>query len=472
MTLIYQVGRLRGEKVKFSIEDPQDRFKIESELSSFALKEYFKSKGETVEVVLVYPVSLVLKETEKSTKEDFLQRLKNPKEHIEDSPLEKERDRALIIHSIGTYGSIDLNGQYGDIVLELFFDMVKNFLSSKPKGIYLDISSGYNVYPVAMVEAANHLSTFTRLICWPEESYPQIFTTFSDPILGREGAREYEIHIEKQLYKIPFDSPLVSFFKRSGETEGLKNWLKKASKGVYNDSDEQQAKALGSSLEEKLKESLLIYSSIINSLPLCACYLKRSEPSEIENEIEKFIENAERKLFSDYQSSPKLDKELHVAIVCQLGMYVGMVNMFEKYGLSHLEPERIDLNRLSEAFQKILSSTGQNKMLLMNEIDYFAKLIAEYLNGENARLGEWTDMAEIVEPGSKLGEPHERNFFAHIGLERNITQVMLSESLNEKKSSIEELREFIKKTPNTVYVRYRDFQSLRKKLESWLMKNV
>lgn len=464
MVLIYQVGRLSGGKVRFFIENLQNLY--ESELSSFALKKYFEDRGETAKVILVYPVSIVLKWTE----EGLSQSLKNPKEHIENLSFEKERDDTLIVHSIGTYGGINLNGQYGDIVLELFFDMVKNFLNSKPKEIYLDISSGYNVYPVAMVEAANHFATFTRLMHWPEEDHPQIFTVFSDPILGREGTKDYEIHIEKQLHEIPFDSPLVSLFKRSGEKD-LEIWLNRALKNIYNDPDELQARAKRRSLREKLQESILLYSSIINSLPLCACCLKRSDPSETETEIKKFIENAERKLFQDHKNSPKLDKELHVAIICQLAMHIGMVNLFEKHGLSRIGSERADLNRLSKAFQEILSSTGQNEMLLMNEIDYFAKMIAEYLKEKNVKFKEWIDLNELMEPGSKLEKPQERNFFAHIGLERNITQVMLSESLKGERSSVRELQELIKEKPDSVYVRYKDFHNSNE-FKNWLMKNV
>lgn len=468
MVIVYQVGRLRGEKKTFFVRDASV-FKREAELSSFVLKEYMKAQGKEVEVVLVYPVSIVLegKDGKDAT------RLSCPRDYINEKPFEKERDHLLVVHSLGTYQNVELKGWYDDIVLELFFDMVKRYLDSTPEAVYFDISSGQNIYIAAMMEAASYLAIFTKLLSWAENKSLQIFTIFSDPIIGRENVGEYEIHIEKRFYDVSFTSPLISLFKRTeNNTRNFENWLNIILKSIYNGDDEQQ-KVAKKSLLEKLRQSLTLYSSIMNSLPLCACYMGRQVVEEIKQEISRLIEDAEKKLYSNYEFSPRLNKEIYTSVLCQLAIYIGMIELLKRNNLHNFNPnDGIDLKSLSEAFRDILSKVGQNTMLLMNETDYFARTIAGYLkNQKNVRFGEWLNMYEIL--NSKPEEPHERNFFAHAGLERNITQVILNDCLIDRieNLSLPKLKDFIKNEPKAIRIRYRDFYSSNK-LKAWLMSNL
>ncbi|WPX08764.1 TM1812 family CRISPR-associated protein [Anaerocellum danielii] len=98
------------------------------------------------------------------------------------------------------------------IVLEILFDMMERYIDDKKEKdideIYLDISSGHNIYISAMIEASRHFAVLTKLMHWiHEERQPRIYLTFSDPITGRT-AESYELHIQPQSYTAFFSSPI------------------------------------------------------------------------------------------------------------------------------------------------------------------------------------------------------------------------------------------------------------------------
>lgn len=464
-TLIYQVGRITGDAKPFFFEE----FCSESELSSFFLKDYLiTQKQKQAKVVLIYPVSILLnerlpEELKKRNLGDFGQEivnvvenpdeyLKSPDFYIRKIPCEKDKDDVLIVHSIGTYRGIDLKGNYDDIVLELFLDMVKRYLHEQIQAFYLDVSSGLNIYISAMIESARYFSTFLTLMNWAEENIPEIFITFSDPIIGNT-APKYEIHLQKQEYPRAFISPLSSYFKRIGVTlteSELNKFLK--DEIFSSDIEEPSIRQLKSSLSEKLLKSFLIYSAIVNCVPLYLYYSDKHTDQEILLEIEKFIDYAAKKLRRDYKRSPGLNKEAYMEIICQLALYAGMTKMLQKHNIEPINPESgINLENLRIIFENILIQAGLNHSLvfLKNEVNNTTWKINRYLKNTD-QVGKWVGMYEVME--SRKSSPDERNFFAHIGLEANITEV--------KKDADEE-----------IYVRYIECPPLDV-LSNYLLRNI
>lgn len=465
-TLIYQIGRTMGDAKSFFFEE----FCHESELSSFFLKEYLSTKQQEAKVVLIYPVSILLnkkllEELEKRNLDDFKQEimniikdpseyLKSPDFYIRKIPCEKDKDDILLVHSLGTYLGIELKSHYDDIVLELFFDMVKRYLHEQIQTFYLDISSGLNIYISAMIEAAKYFSTFFTLMNWSEENIPEIFITFSDPIIGNTASK-YEIHLQKQVYPRIFTSPLSSYFKRTRHgvtlTESeLNKFLKDE---IFSNDSKELIKQLKSSLSKKLLKSFLIYSAIVNCVPLYLYYSDKHTEQEIFQEIEKFIDYAAKKLYFNFTESPRLNKEVYIEIICQLALYVGMIKMLQKHNIELVNPESgISLKNLRSIFKKILIQAGlsHSLMFLKNEADNTIKKINKYFKKYMDQIEKWVGMYEVME--SRKSTLNERNFFAHIGLEANITEV--------KKDAGEE-----------IYARYIGCLPLNE-LSNYLLKNI
>nr|WP_241243661.1 TM1812 family CRISPR-associated protein [Caldicellulosiruptor changbaiensis] len=105
-------------------------------------------------------------------------------------------------------GKVELYGKYEAIVLEILFDMIERYLSEDIEEIYIDISSGHNIYISAMLEAVRSFAVFTKLMHWiRKEKQPKVFITFPDPIIGR-NRKIYQIHIQLQSFAAFFSSPI------------------------------------------------------------------------------------------------------------------------------------------------------------------------------------------------------------------------------------------------------------------------
>jgi len=180
--LIYQIGRLDTnafQKQSFNIGGKE----YASVLSSFALREFIHSKDEKAEVYLIYPISLPFNKAllkSKQLAEDvpigFLKKisdiLSNPMQYLEkpaeffaSHPHNSEATKFTMIHSIGSfetnstdYPTVFLNKcYYSDIVLEILNLVIKDFVDNqKVERVIFDISSGQNVYVLALTEAARY----------------------------------------------------------------------------------------------------------------------------------------------------------------------------------------------------------------------------------------------------------------------------------------------------------------------------
>lgn len=75
--------------------------------------------------------------------------------------------------------------------------------------IYVDISSGHNIFVSAILEAVRFFSTWAGLRNWIYiTKRPEICLAFSDPILGG-ASKEYKIHQEKNRIDGVFEQLLA-----------------------------------------------------------------------------------------------------------------------------------------------------------------------------------------------------------------------------------------------------------------------
>jgi CRISPR-associated (Cas) DxTHG family. len=278
MIYLYQIGRLdkdviKSQKLNFLI----DKNFFENELSSFALKNYFK---DNVKCILIYPVSLPFnkrlisdsnetnefREILKTAIENPVDYFKNPREFFKDHPHTKYADDFIVIHSIGEFEKQIFEGTFDDIVLEIFIDLVERFFKEGMKELYIDISSGLNIYVSALIEAVRHFSIFQNIGSWKEPLSVKL--VFSEPIIGSSKSN-FKIFKDYELkFKVFFSSPITHADVKNFELS------RKIAK---------QDRTLKNKIQEMLEKFALSYSAIKNNTPLVVYSFKFHEEQEIKN---------------------------------------------------------------------------------------------------------------------------------------------------------------------------------------------
>jgi len=443
MKVIYQVGRLDNPAIatkKFYIKNFNGEIveeKGESELSSIVLRDFLRKRGCEAKIVVIYPVSIVLnsrlleyiqpanlKEELSAIFKEPSEYLKNPDEFIDKIDLERCRDEKLIVHSLGEYLGTSLDASYDDIVLEILFDMIERYLKGELEDLYLDISSGHNIYISAILEAARHFAVFSNLMNWLDESkVPKIYLTFSDPIIG-SSAKHFEIHVQQQRFTAFFSSPIKRKEAAEYNFSFLRNIYPDPNNGARGSEAaklKQQVREKRKKLREKIEMFCLLFSAIKNNVPLYLYYQHYHSVDEIKEEIFKLIEHAKGQLCSDYQKSPNLNKKAYIDAILSLGFYIGIVNVLEKHNITMFcQDTGIDLELLKRNYFEIYSTfrVPTNYVMLSNEISNTQKVLKQMDD-----ISSWTGLYKIIDPGKPAHEPIDRNYFAHSGFERNITEI-------------------------------------------------
>ncbi len=432
---IYQIGRYDGnynQKLTFTYNGNT----FQESLSSFALKKHF----DDTEIILIYPVSIIYNKSAvnnlKQQNDPFTQTilnnfnsyLSNPRGILEKHPHNSQARDFIVIHSIGEYDKPDgsgretFKGNYDDIVLEILCDLIERYLEiSKEKNeFYFDVSSGHNIYISAMLEAIRHFSVFSQLINWLNKNLrPKIYITFSDPILG-SSAQSFEIHIQELKFKALFSSPL------NKDDVGEKTKLSKKFFPDVEDEDEEEKKK--NRRKRKILDNFpIFFSALKNNTPLVLYHFEYDRYEEIIELLIEVIRDIKNKLSQNWLTSPKLPKDDYLKIILSLGFYAGIVEVLSDKGVKKCS-DGVDLYEIKNKFGSSESSIYKifgletNIELLGNEI----------YNLESGYKVEGRILKEVVPKNwDKLknyvrGEKDnfvQRNFIAHAGFERTITEI-------------------------------------------------
>jgi len=430
MKIIYQIGRFDANymsNVEFKFENEN----YASPLSSISLKQHFLSQGFDTNLVLIYPVSIVYNESavERLKEDSFVRKinenisnyLDEPRTVLESHPHNEKADDFLIIHSIGKYrlreNEVEFKSSYDDIVLKILCDMIERYIKVKDQEneFYIDISSGHNIYVSALLEALRHFSVFSQLLNWQNKNLrPKTYITFSEPILGL-SAKEFQIYIQKLDFKAFFSSPVKK------EDIDLTNG-NRLSKKLYHEDREKKRK-----LDGFLENFGITYSAIKNNTPLALYHFKHHQYNEILEFLTGIIQEIKDKLSRDWINSVFLSKDDYLKIILSLGFYAGIVEVLENNCVKNQE-KGISLNEIKEKFGSSKGSIydifnlnllvpllGQEIHTLLEGKDKDCKKLIEKVSNE------WEKLAKYLY--GKGGNFNERNFLAHAGFERNITQV-------------------------------------------------
>ena len=453
MKLIYQIGRLDAksfENIKFVYQNKE----YSAPLSSFVLKEHFEKNEEKSKVILVYPASLLINKSLLNNVQ-FPQVLKNiinniltnpenyfisPHNYFKEHPHSKIADDFIVIHSIGQYEGINFSATLEELILEIFIDMVFRYYEEPFTELYLDISSGHNIYVSALIEAGRMFLTFYKLQNFlPQENQLKVYIIFSDPILPPHD-RIFKIHDGfpldvKVFFAYPERPKEFSF-------EGAFIYFVKNVLGIEDRSVKKQ-------LNNLFSKGYFFYSAIKNNTPLVLYTWEYDKEEEIIDAIKRLINFLSSKLFQNYQKTSGINFNSFRKAFLMLAIYYGIIKVLKFYDIK-VKPE-VSVSELNKKFRDEENTIYKCFNLIQNRT-YFGHEIS--YNFEKAETKEkfqpeWKLLRELISGESQ--NIHSRNFFAHCGFERNCTEV--------------------RKIEEEVFIRYKKEEETLKKIIKFLMKN-
>lgn len=440
---IYQIGRLDREfntARKFQIDE-----KIyEQPLSSFAFREYLiNEKKYKPKICLVFPVSLPFNPDLKNLKDESLTELKqaivnllenkeNRDSYLKDPynffnlhPHTKNCNEYLVLHSIGSFAALNFVTSFDDIVLAIVFHMIKTYIKEPFKKLFLDISSGQNIYNSALIEAGRQFLTFVKLQNWIND-YLKTYIVFSDPVIsGSVGP--YQIHSSYELNVKAFFLPPLKIKGR--DDAEFNRFIKEFTKNN---------KELKNYLRKILYSAYFFNTALINNLPMVVYSFQHHGVYEINEAVKKVIDFGKEQLYQNFEKSPPLNKDDFIKILFMLSLYIGIVKILERYEISH--KKEISLSKLNKAFRDEKGSLYKLIQLPLNR-EYLAHEISNTFEKEEINkkfTEEWKSLKELFLVEAVDNDIKHRNFLAHCGFERNCIEV--------------------KKQENEIYLRYKENQ--------------
>ena len=432
MKLIYQIGRLeRGafNPIKFEVHEKVNK----ALLSSFALKQSFLENGDDAKVILIYPISLFLNKNApqiENISEDFKQTiegvlknenelsnyLSNPYPYFAKHPHSEEADDFIVIHSIGQYKGIKFSATLEELILEIFIDKVKRYQDEHFSELYLDISSGHNIYTSALLEAGRLFLTFYKLQNFNlKENGLKVFITFSDPIVAPYD-RTFQVHKDFCLEVKTFFS-----FPEKPTQNKLDNAYSKFAKDLVGN----ELRSFKNQLKELFSHGYFFYSAIKNNCPLVLYTKPYHQEEEIDKGIADLINFVKQRIYSNYQATPGLKFDLFRKAFLMLSIYKGIVKVLKEYKI--YKKEEVGLEELAWNFRDE-NQSFYNCFELKQNREYFSHEFSNTFEREGERGGIKDKIPENYVPLRDLikGESDEinhRNFLAHCGFERNCVYV-------------------------------------------------
>ena len=336
--------------------------------------------------------------------------------------------------SMGSYSAkqekIHFNCHYSDIVLIILIDMIESFIKNDEQvdKIIIDISSGHNYYVSAMIEALKHIDTWIKLYKW-NNSITIFLIAVSEPIIpGFSGP--YKITFEEQQTRIFFSSPINA---KDIENTNL----------ARNIFPEKEMRSQKRNLNEILENFGLVFSSVKNNSPLFIYTNGYHSKESLKEFLNEFLKNTKKTILNDYLNTPKLDKNNYLKVFHTIGFYMGLVDRLTSFGINKMDS--VEIKNLCDSVRKLYSHYNLllNDTVLGNEVSRIVAKIKEDC--------DWTSLNEIFyESGSDNGSPQKRNFFAHAGLESNVTEC--------------------NKTGEQIFIRYK--VNWLNKIKNWLIESI
>ena len=451
---IYQILGEKYRRVKFAIGNEI----YETKLSSEALYNHYRGKlnSSNVKIHLVYPLSLALKKASRTSdllNDEFIDKviLEKIEENILSEHARQDAD-ALLINSFGTYLLSERRGEKvhlectpGTITLQILFHMIESINANRGEvKVIADISTGYNIYNLALLNALRAFIVRNKLNNAFERSI-QAYYAISEPILRRVEAEEYKVYIDEYDVKAFFELPikernLDSISKLERYINGNITPERKRAYAKQNSEINRKLKNLLFNLKRafnaiKYNTPLTLYSPEIVDLNLNYKQIEREIIDFYQKTFTMKIQN------NSLKSITHEDKQI-INILYSIALYAGIKRLLSKL-------KKPTLNEIEEIFPKIYST------LKLDLNTNFLKRDIREIKTYNEKIGnEWQVYAKI-KYGEKQGKPIKskhitsdikRNFFAHSGFEETILEIRRKNSqveLRYRKDKINDIKKWL-----------------------------
>lgn len=433
--LIIQIGRLDRfylNEIEFSFNEERGTSNLSS--SFLVNTQYFKDANR----LIIYPVSLIFQDNLLSIKDDpFITKmdevdigsyLEKPQNLFKKHPQSNGND-FIVVSSQGQYhfkgvehvfkGNLDI------ITLQTYLHLVSNYSIESLEEIYVDISSGQNIYLSALMNALYRFIPFIRFkrLLYLDNKKVAGWILNSDPIVGTPT---HTISIHKSKFGAKAFNALT--FK---EFENLRPIVKHIFKGkdYYQD--------ILSLLES---EYLLLHSALIRGTPLLLTSVNEKTLSSL------FKTTGLQTIALDLNNYYKVghddvigedDANLIYLITFSLAITQSIYFHFEKI-ISKKEMEfsieddqsgspSIKNTTLDTAFRLLSEDFSQPEPNYKDEI---IKMIKLYRNKERQTFVAFVDLVKEANPTySANPEFNPRNYFAHGGMELNVTEIKVDDNI-------------------------------------------
>jgi CRISPR-associated protein Csx1 len=348
--------------------------------------------------------------------------IKNPWEYLKEHPHSKKADDFIVIPSIGEFLGEKFSSPLGNIVLRILIDMIERYKNEPFDEMYLDISSGHNIYNYALAEAGRLFLTLMKLEDFLKEKDIKVFIAITEPIIGKPSPdKRYKIFKDFQL-----DAKGFFYFPEKPQ-ENSENAFSKYAKKLSETIKGKEDRELKRKIMNMLYKAYLFYSALRNNLPLVVYYLctleeYRYTENDVKNLLEEIVNLLKQRLDGNLKTSPDdLNFEDLRKLLMMLGLAVGIIRVLEKREICKGIEEGVYLNNIERLFAEEESSIYRYFELTTNIMYLQQEIQKNFLDNEKLITNEWKLLKNITDQSSTSINP--RNFLAHCGFEKNITEL-------------------------------------------------
>ncbi len=426
----------------------------------FSSVAYGKLKNEKIKILFFIPESLIIKDL------SVIKKLhQSPEEIIKiyEAKLRKiigedVEFKVKIIPSIGFYeikkGAINSNNilAFHNFIENIIIKFLIDLIDIK-KELIIDISTGFNIYIHALIEAVRSLIVYKKLknILQNKNEF-KVKCMIVPPVIGQIPDQVFPIEIYDYKAKVFFDIPYKNL--------NINNNLISFSNGdAFNNNLEKLAKnspKLDLNSRCIINTTLLSFNAIKYNVPL-AFFSKEliefnSNKENINQELEKiknvhkFIEKtAKIEKFDDkiFIHRLKCLKTSIVNLLFTLGLYQSFKHFYEEIMMKNPTISNIR-NTFQGLYKKI--DMGSNLRFLERDLKHIEKYKSKIKEGELIELRNLinTNKDQKIEINTPFSD-EKRNFFAHSGLQRDYIQLKKNEEDELELYYKEEYFETVKK---------------------------
>ncbi|MEM0481223.1 MAG: hypothetical protein QXQ14_03545, partial [Candidatus Aenigmatarchaeota archaeon] len=321
-------------------------------------------------------------------------------------------DEIETIQAIGKIGDKEYYGDYEQITAHIFLKIAYEILENENlEEIIIDISRGHNIYISALLEAIFKIGIFYYFLNLNLERNISFKLVFSEPAIPREKIEKLEIFEKELRFQNSFKLPL--------EDEDI-NYINKLVSSVSRISNLINRK--------HIEDSIILFSSIKNSLPLVSLYIlkenKEIKEETIKNIYKSFLEKLKN---NDYKKIENIKADAIINACLLFSSFLGIKRFLAKENISFEDFSLENLENFEKIYEKIAEIPEINKRFFKRDIEELKFILSKLKlkNNERKKLDdiykENITEQNIPKPRNTRSSDIVRNFFAHCGFERTVT---------------------------------------------------